>query len=104
MLSTQRSIDSNASAVKPFSLENTRDSLVQTAVSRGSHARGMHPTQDTSRMGTARVKQEEEADTRIIVRNIEERKGEGSQQGITSANDLTIELYELRESLYHISD
>ena len=27
----------------------------------------MYPTQDTSRMGTARVKEEEEADTRIIV-------------------------------------
>ena len=32
-----------------------------------SHARGVHPAQDTSRMGTARVKQEEEADTKIIV-------------------------------------
>ena len=40
---------------------------------RGSHARGVYPTQDTSRMGTARVKQEEEAD-------------------ITNAKDLTIEL------------
>ena len=30
--------------------------------------RGVYPTQDTSRMGTARVKQEEEADTRIIVK------------------------------------
>ena len=29
---------------------------------RGSHARGVYLTQDTSRMGTARVKQEEEAD------------------------------------------
>ena len=29
---------------------------------RGSHARGASPTQDTSRMGTARVKQEEEKD------------------------------------------
>ena len=35
---------------------------------RGSHARGVYPTQDTSRMDTARVAQEEEADTRIIVR------------------------------------
>ena len=35
---------------------------------RGSHARGVFPTQDTSRMGTARVKQEEEADKRVIVR------------------------------------
>ena len=33
---------------------------------RGSHARGVYPTRDTLRMGTARVKQEEE-DTRIIV-------------------------------------
>ena len=35
---------------------------------RGSQARGVYPTQDTSRMRTARVKQEEEADTRIIVK------------------------------------
>ena len=35
---------------------------------RGSRARGgVYSTQDTSRMGTARVKQEEEADNRIIV-------------------------------------
>ena len=32
---------------------------------RGSHARGVYPSQDTSRMRTAKVKQEEEADTRI---------------------------------------
>ena len=31
-----------------------------------SHARGVYPTHDTPRMGTARVKQEEVADTRII--------------------------------------
>ena len=35
---------------------------------RGSHTRGVYPTQGTSRMGTARVKREEEADTRIIVK------------------------------------
>ena len=35
---------------------------------RGSHAWGVYPTQDTSRMGTARLKQEEETDTRIILR------------------------------------
>ena len=29
-----------------------------------------YPTQDTSRMGTARVKQEEEADTRIIAQTL----------------------------------
>ena len=33
---------------------------------RESHARGVYLTQDTSRMGTASVKQEEEADTRIM--------------------------------------
>ena len=33
---------------------------------RGSHARGVYPTQETSRTGTAKVKQEEEADTRIM--------------------------------------
>ena len=30
------------------------------------HALGVYPTQDTSRMGTARMKQEEEADRGII--------------------------------------
>ena len=33
---------------------------------RGSHALGMHPTQYTSCMRTARVKQEEETDTKIM--------------------------------------
>ena len=32
----------------------------------GSHARGVCPTQDTSRMRTERVKEEEEAHTRIL--------------------------------------
>ena len=32
----------------------------------GYHARGLYPTQHNSRMGTARVKQEEETDRRII--------------------------------------
>ena len=35
---------------------------------RGSHAQGVYPTQDTSHMGTAKVTQEEEADTRITVK------------------------------------
>ena len=39
---------------------------------RGSHARGVHPTQDTSRMRTARVKQEEEEETIIIVEELYE--------------------------------
>ena len=34
---------------------------------RGFHARDAYPTQDTSRMKTPRVKQEEEADTSILV-------------------------------------
>ena len=34
----------------------------------GSHARGVHPTKYTLRMGTARVKEEEETDTRVIAR------------------------------------
>ena len=34
---------------------------------RVSHARNVYSTQDTSRMETVRVEQEEEADTRIIV-------------------------------------
>ena len=35
---------------------------------RGSHARGVYPTQYTSRMGTERVKYELEADTSIIAK------------------------------------
>ena len=42
--------------------------LIMDYRERGSHARGVYPTQDTSRMGTAMMKQEEEADTRIIVK------------------------------------
>ena len=38
--------------------------LYNNCSERGSHARGVYPTQDTSRMGTAKVKQEEEADGR----------------------------------------
>ena len=34
---------------------------------RGSHARGVYPTQYTTSMGTSRVKEEEEADTSVIV-------------------------------------
>ena len=35
---------------------------------RGSYARGVYPTQYTLRMETARVKEEEGADTRITVK------------------------------------
>ena len=47
---------------------------------RGSQEQGLYPTQDTSRMRTARVKREEkEVDTKIIVelkgvRNLEEEE------------------------------
>ena len=64
------------------------------------HAQDMYPTQDTSRTGTARMKQEEDADTRIIeVKNREEknvgRKRKNPKQG------LTIILPEGSASLYH---
>ena len=35
---------------------------------RGSHAQSVYPTHHTSRMETVRVKQEEDADTRIIAK------------------------------------
>ena len=51
-----------------------------------SHARGVYPTQYNSRMGTTRVKQEEETDKNNarVVRNLDEQKecgheGEKSQ-------------------------
>ena len=37
-------------------------------IERGSHARGVYSTQYTTRMGTSRMKQEEKADTRIIIK------------------------------------
>ena len=43
---------------------------------RGSHARGVYPTQETSRIGRANVKHEKDTETRIIardLRNMEER-------------------------------
>ena len=66
-----------------------------------------YPTQYTSRMGTARVKQEEEIDKNNVrvVRNLEERnvgtKGKSSKQNLHSAENLTIELPERREFPYH---
>ena len=64
-----------------------------------SHERGVYPTQDTSRMGTARVNQDEEVDNRIIVYkrveiNPEENsvvtKGKSPKQCLASAEDLTV--------------
>ena len=77
----------------PFSIDNREQ---------GSHARGVYPTQDSSRMGTASVKQEEETDkNKRVVRNLEERKvgtkGKSAKQGLTSAKDPTTELSEGRE-------
>ena len=45
---------------------------------RGSHAQGVYPTQYTSRMEKARVKEEEGADTRIIVKDQYEIWKEGT--------------------------
>ena len=58
-------------------------------------ARGEYPTQDTSRMATVRVKQEEEADSRMKAREKYERKErrpnklKGLKQGSTSSKDIT---------------
>ena len=46
--------------------QNTRDHSAWTIRERGSHARGVYPTQYTSRMGAAKMKWEEEAETRIM--------------------------------------
>ena len=51
-----------------FTDRNKREPFCMDYRDRGSHARGAYPTQDTSPAGTARVKQEEEADARIIVK------------------------------------
>ena len=59
--------DSNASVVKPFRLKYNGPFSID-CMERGSHARGVYPIQDTSRMGTAKIKQEEQADIRIIAR------------------------------------
>ena len=57
---------------------------------RGSHVRGVYPTQYTWRMVTAMVKQEEKTDTRVRARHSkktrrEERghEGESLKQGLT---------------------
>ena len=62
--------------------QNTRDHR-----ERGSHARGAYPTQYTSRIGTARMKQEEEEYTSNMKSGREERghEGEKSQKSLTSA-------------------
>ena len=47
---------------------NTRGTSSMDCRERGSHARGVYSTQYTSRIGTARVKEEVGADTIIIVK------------------------------------
>ena len=48
--------------------QNTRDHLACMAYrERGSHARGVYPAQNTTRMERARMKQEEGSDTRFLV-------------------------------------
>ena len=57
----------------------------------------MYPTQYTSRMGTARVREEVGADTRVIVkeyeiwkeRNVGTIRGNSLKQDLTNARDLT---------------
>ena len=66
------SVSSNAAASKvnigPV-IQGTTSSMDYRE--RGSHVRGVYPTQDTSRRGTARAKQGVGADTRIIVKEEE---------------------------------
>ena len=47
---------------------NTRGTSGKDYRELGYNARGVYPTQYTSRMGTTRVKEEEGADTRIIAK------------------------------------
>ena len=50
-----------------FTDRNTKDHLARI-IGNGNHMHGgVYPAQDTSLMGTARVKLKEEADTRVIV-------------------------------------
>ena len=65
----------------------------------------------TSRIGTARVKQEEEAATRIIQESNKksgrkecEHEEEKSKQDLTSAKEITIKVPERCESPYHRLD
>ena len=63
-----RSLNSSYSISKHVSKRSKyKEVSSMNCMARESHARGVYPTQDTPRMGTARLKQEEE-DTRIIVK------------------------------------
>ena len=92
-ITTLRPLSHFASKYKgPFSMDYRE---------RGSHARGVYHTQDTSLMTTARVKEDSTARGRSthknngkrVVKYLEERnvgtKLKSSKQGLTSAEDLT---------------
>ena len=64
------SIDSNESVIKAKSSLKTRHPCSMHYRERRSHARSVHPTEDTSSLGLVRVKQDEEADTRIIAKYV----------------------------------
>ena len=71
----------------------------------GSHARGVYPTEDTSRKGKARERSRHKNNSKRVVKNMDERKvvtkGKSLKQDLTSAADLTIELPEGLDSPFH---
>ena len=78
---------------------------------RGFHALCAYDTQDTSRMRTTRVKQEEHQHhnhSKRVVRNLEEwkvgTKGKNLKQDLASTADPTIYLLGGHESPYHTLD
>ena len=72
--SAKISSQSCVGGIKKVLVRDTRDHLAGTAengdpMHKVCIRHNLYPSQDTSRMGTARVKQEEEADTRIIAKD-----------------------------------
>ena len=69
--------ESNLRSIRVFHRPKYKRLFSMDYRERGSHARGVYPSQYTLRMATAGVKQEEETDTRVtrksIVRNMAER-------------------------------
>ena len=70
----------------------------------GSHALGVYPKQDTSRMGTARGSSRHQNNSKRVVRNMEGRnvgtKGK-KEPNKTKLALRTIEPMECRDSTYH---
>ena len=89
-----------------FTDRNRRDPFYIDYRERGFHAQGVYPTQDISRMRTARAKQE--ANARIVKKYMEESnvgtKRKSPELGQTRAIDLTKMILEGRDSTYHRSD